>query len=165
MRIHRAFLAGLLLGTLVLTGCQTAAPARDHTPTVARFFLEAGDGGGLAVQLPQSGVLLMLNAKPVLTEGDIVAVELAQVDLGKCLMFQLTAAAARDFYRLSASNQGRRLVLQLNGSPVGARRIDGPVADGVVFVFVELPDASLPKVVDDLKKTTVEVQRKLKRKS
>ena len=33
------------------------------------------------------------------------------MELGKCLMFQLTPAAARDFYRLTGSHQGRRLVL------------------------------------------------------
>mgnify|MGYP001572775818 CR=1 FL=1 len=158
-------IAGLLLSTLVLGGCQTAEPARDYRPTWARFFLESGDGSGTEIVLPQSGVRLVVNAKPVLTEGDIVAVELAQVDLGRCLMFQLTPAAVRDFYRLSGSNQGRRLVLLLNDSPVGARRVDGPVTDGVVFVFVELPDADLPKLVDDLKKSTVAFQRALARKS
>ena len=37
--------------------------------------------------LPQSGVSLSVNSKPVITEGDIVNVELVQVDLGKCLLF------------------------------------------------------------------------------
>ncbi|MBI4622516.1 MAG: hypothetical protein HY736_04740 [Verrucomicrobia bacterium] len=158
-------LAGLLLSMVLLTGCQTAEPARDYRPTWARFFLESGDESGTEIVLPQSRVRLVVNAKPVLTEGDIVAVELAQVDLGRCLMFQLTPAAVRDFYRLSGSNQGRRLVLLLNDSPVGARRVDGPVTDGVVFVFVEIPDAELPKLVDDLKKSTAAFQRALARKS
>lgn len=157
--------AGLLLCVLVFSGCQTAEPLGQFTPTKARFFLESGDGQGTTIVLPRSGVRLVMNGKPVLTEGDIVAVELAQVDLGKCLAFKLTPAAARDLYRLSGSNQGRRLALLLNDVPVGARRVDGPITDGVLFVFVELPDDSLPKLVDDLKKTTVAIQRALAKKS
>jgi hypothetical protein len=165
MQPMRHRLAALLFGTILVAGCQTAEPVRDYKPTLARFFLESGDGRGMEIVLPQSGVRLVINAKPVLTEGDIVAVELAQVDLGKCLVFKLSTAAVRDFYRLSGSNQGRRLVLLLNDSPVGARRVDGPVTDGVVFVFVEIPDAALPKLVDDLKKSTAALQRELARKS
>ena len=157
--------AGLLLGALAFAGCQAAKPARDTTLTRARFFLEAADARGTEIVLPQSGVRLVMNMKPVLTEGDIVNVELAQVDLGQCLVFQLTPAAARDFYRLSASHQGRRLALVLNGSPVGARRVDGPIADGVLFVFVEVPDSTLPKLVEELKRSTAAVQRDLARKS
>ena len=115
--------------------------------------------------LPQSGVHLTVNPQPVVAEGDFTNVELVQVELGKCLMFQLSPSAARDFHRLSGSHQGRRLVLVINGEPLGARRIDGPVANGVVFVFIELPDEALPKLVENLKSTTVTLQREIARKS
>ena len=106
----------------------------------------------------------MIGPKPVLTEGDIVNVELMQVELGKCLMFQLTPAAARDLYRISGSNQGRRLVLFLNDVAVGARRMEGPLAEGRVFVFVEMADAALPDLVENIKKTSVALQRAAARK-
>ena len=88
-----------------------------------------------------------------------------QGDLGKCLMFQVTTAAARDLYRMSASSQGRRLVLAIDGVAVGARRIDGPIADGSMFVFAEIADSALPKLVEDLKQSSVVLQRAIKRKS
>jgi hypothetical protein len=93
-----------------------------------------------------------------------VNVELMQVELGKCLMFQLTPAAARDLYRVSGSNQGRRLVLFLNDVALGARRMEGPLAEGRVFVFVEVADTALPTLVENIKKTTAAVQRAMARK-
>jgi len=148
----------------LLGGCASTEKPKGYVPTVARFFLENGNNEGIPVKLPQSGVSLMLNSKPVITEGDIVNVDLVQVDLGKCLLFHLTPAGVRDFYRLSVSHQGRRLALQIDGIVVGARRIDGPITNGMIFVFVELPDAALPALVDKLRMTSTEIQREIKRK-
>ena len=150
--------------SFALSGCSSMSKPRDYKPTTARFFLEAGGPDGTPVTLPQSGVNLIANSKPVFTEGDIVNVEIVQVDLGKCLMFQLTPSALRDLYRLSGAHQGRRLVLQIDNIALGARRIDGPITNGVIFVFVELPDAELPALVDNLKKTSAALQKEISRK-
>lgn len=154
----------LLVGLLSLAGCRTAKPPLDYTPTLARFFLESSDSGAAAVILPQSGTHVPIAPKPSFTEGDIVNVELMQVELGKCLMFQLTPMAARDLYRLSGANQGRRLVLLMNNVAMGARRIDRPIADGAVLIFVEIEDAALPALVDNLKKTSSRLQREIARR-
>lgn len=156
----------LMLGALGgFTGCGTAPEKpKDYTPELARFFLESAARDATPVTLPQSGVRLGVQSSPVLTEGDIVNVEVMQVELGKCVMFQLTSSAARDLYRFSVTNQGRRLVLFLNGTPLGARRIDGPFAEGNVLIFVEVPDAELPKLVENLKKTTADLQKAIARK-
>ncbi len=154
----------VLLATLaLLAGCQAGRP-RDYVPTIARFYFESTDASSAAVELPRSGVRLSLAAAPAFSEGDIVNVELVQVELGRCLLFELTTAAARDLYRLSVANQGRRLVLTLNGAAFGARRIDGPIADGRAFVFVEMADESLPALVQSLKQTSAEIQRAAARK-
>lgn len=147
-------------------GCATLGRETGPTrPILARFFSETTDQPTTNVILPVSGVRLTVGDRPVFTEADIVGVELVQVELGKCLLFQFTPAAARDLYRFSASHQGSRLVLMLNSVPAGARRIDAPLADGALYMFVELPDAELPELVDNLKKTTIQVQRALARKS
>jgi hypothetical protein len=155
--------AALLLWLSWGCGCQSAAP-RDFTPLSARFFLEAANADGMPVMLPQSGVRLSVNSKPVITEGDIVNVELVQVDLGKCLLVQLTPSATRDFYRMSVTHQGRRLVIMVDGKALGARRLDGPITNGVIYVFVEVPEVELPRLVDNLKKSSVAMQRELARK-
>lgn len=163
--IRRCAAVALLLGAMLVAGCTSASAPKDYTPTWARFFLEAaGDTVGTPTVLPRSGVNVAVNSKPVMTEGDIVNVELVQVELGKCLMFQLTPSAARDFYRLSGSHQGRRLVLVVNDVTLGARRLDGPIADGVIYIFVETPEEELPGLVRNLKKSSVAMQQELRRK-
>jgi hypothetical protein len=156
---------GAAAAALIFAGCHSLGePARDYTPTLARFFLETNEPNAAGVELPISGVRVAIGAMPVFTEGDIADVDLMQVELGRCLMFQLTPSAARDLYRLTGASQGRRLVLMLNQVPVGARRIDAPLADGRVFIFVEVSDAALPVLVTNLKKTTAELQRAIARK-
>jgi len=155
--VSRSLLA-VVVG-VTLAGCGSTAKKRDFTPVAVRFHLEAAGLDGTPVQLPRSGVGVIVNPKPVLTEGDVVNVELVRVDLGQCLLFQLTPSAARDFYRLTGSHQGRRLVVVLEGVALGARRIDGVIANGGIFMFVELPDEALPGWVEKLKSSSAGLQR------
>jgi hypothetical protein len=151
-------LAGAAFGG---AGCGTSKKPLDYTPQAARFYLESASGDGTPLRLPQSGVNLAVNSKPVITEGDIANVDLVQVDLGKCLYFQLTPTASRDFYRMSVTHQGRRLVLVIDGVALGARRIDGAITNGVVYIFAEVPDEALPKLVENLKKSAAALQKEL----
>ncbi len=155
-------LAGLSLGLASCHGPnRSAAP---FEPLVARFFIETrGAEGGRRVTLPQSEIVISIDPKPVVMEFDITDAEVAEVPLGRCLLFRLTTAAARDLYRLTGTAQGSRLVLALNDHVFGARKIDRPMDDGVILVFVEMPDGELPGVVDRLKRTSEEVRRKLAR--
>src|SRR5262245_51484294 len=104
MRAVAVLLLGIALG-LSVSGCRTtaAASATAGLP-LPRFFMEAApSSAGFILTLPKSGVQLAVNPQPVLTEGDIVDVALAQVELGPCLAFQVTPAAARDLYRLTGT--------------------------------------------------------------
>lgn len=147
---------------LVLSGCSsTSVPPPPHfRPLAARFFLEARTGdSGLAVVLPQSRVTLTLVPKPILMEFDVTDAEIAEVPLGRCLLFRLTPAAARDLYRQSGAALGRRLVLTLNDEVVGARRIDQALGEGPLVLFIEKPDQDLPELVERLKGTSRQIQR------
>src|SRR3954468_12807307 len=98
-----------LLVALAVSGCKTVAPSPLDEPLVARFFLEARPGTpAVTVQLPVSRTLVNINPKPVLSEYDIANVEFAKVELGWCLYFQFTQAAARDLYRVTSANPGAR---------------------------------------------------------
>lgn len=155
MALRMLLLLGVACG---LAGCQTK-PKKDFVPVIARFVLEANSGRTSELVLPVSGVKIQVMPKPVFSEFDLVNVEEAQVELGRCLLFQLSPAAGRDLYRLSAANQGRRLVLLLDGRAVGARVIERPLEGGEIFTFVEIPDAELPVLVERLKRTTQELRR------
>ncbi|MFM8620130.1 MAG: hypothetical protein ACKOE8_15545, partial [Opitutaceae bacterium] len=72
----------------------------------------------------------------------------------------VTPAAGPDRSRLSGDHQRRRLALQLDGAFIGARRIDGPISDGRVFIFLELTDEALPGVVAELRKTAAAIRKK-----
>ena len=154
-------LIALIFGLLLLSGCQTKPPSAMDQPMVARFFMEVRPGTpGMAVQLPISRVVMNVNPKPVLVEYDIANVDFAKVDLGWCLYFEFTPAAARDLYRLSASNLGGRLVLMLNDAPAGARRLDQPIADGKLLIFVEVANEELPPIAERLKRTSAAIAKK-----
>lgn len=151
----------LLPVLLLLNGCQTAEPSPLDQTLIARFFMEVRPGtAGVTVQLPVSKVVLNINPKPVLVEYDIVNVEFAKVDLGWCLYFEFSPAAARDFYRLSAANLGGRLLLSLNDNPIGVRRLDQPIADGGLFIFLEVPNEDLPPIAERLKRTSAAIAKK-----
>lgn len=149
----------LVLGGLAAPGCRsTAETPPAYAPLVARFFLEARPSEvAVPVTLPRSGVVVGISPKPVLVEYDLVNAEVVQVELGRCLMVQLTPAAARDLYRLSVSAVGRRLVLALNDEPLGARRIEGALSDGMVLIFLEVPDERLPEIVERLRRTSADL--------
>ena len=164
MSVSLFITAMMALTALSFSGCQSKAPT-DFSPTHARLFLESTDARGPTKTLPKSGVVISIGTKAMITEVDIVNAEVAQVDLGRCLMLQLTPAATRDLYRLTGSNQGKRLVLTLNDVPVGARKIDAPFTDGTLFIFVEMTDAQLESLVRDLKRTSFEIQKDIQRKS
>jgi len=145
----------ILGGFLVLTGCQSGPAEPKVQPLIARFFLEAHPGEPAAMlQLPVSKLKLNVNPKPVLTEYDIAGVQVAKVDLGWCLLFHLTPAATKDFYRLSTGAQGLRLVVTLNGTPAGARRLDQVVGDGGLLMFLEVLDSDLPVLADRVRRTS-----------
>lgn len=155
------------LALCALTGCQSSSTLTPSVqkpagiaPLAARFYLETRPGETAAmVQLPQSGVRLGVDPKPVFSEYDLADAEVARVELGLCLMIRLTPPAARDLYRLSVPAQGRRLVLSLNGEFLGVHRIEHAMADGAVPVFLEVSDGQLPIIVARLKFTSAEIAR------
>jgi hypothetical protein len=160
----RSFFSLILFASLFAsTGCNSSKKKNFDT-TVARFFMEASEGDAFAsVTLPVSGVRIAINNRPVVTEYDFTGVQLAESDLGKFLIFSLTRDAALDIYRTTVSNQGKRLVLFINGKPVGARMIDQPFNTGAIAVFAAIPDDLLPKLVKNLHETSVDIQEKIEK--
>lgn len=160
--LHRCGIVLLGLVLCALSGCTTAPPPKSAglAPLTARFYLETNPGEtAVTVQLPQSGVSLGVSPKPVFSEFDITNAEVVRVELGLCVLVQLTPAAKRDLYRLSVPAQGRRLVLSLNDVFLGVHRIAHAMADGAVPIFLEVPDEQLPGIVARIKSTSAEIAR------
>ncbi len=150
-----------LAAIFTATGCNTHSK-KNYVPEVVRFFLEAAPNDGFAsATLPVSGVQIAINNKPVILEVDIVSVQLAKSDMGQFLFFQLTPEASRDLYRMTGNNQGHRLVLAINGKPVGARLIDRPFSTGSIATFAEIPDEMLPELVKNINATCADLQKEI----
>lgn len=147
------------------SGCRTGKAKPDYSPISARFFMEARKGEqGLPISLPISGVSLEVDPRPVLLEFDITGVQLVRGEFGPGLMFVLTAQAARDLYRISASSQGRRLVLSLNGTPVSATPFSGPLGSGAIVVYPEVAADRMGELARNLDLTSIDVQTQAAKK-
>ena len=164
LNIFLLFPAFLLV--LIHAGCGTASSSAklDFDPAVCQFFLEEVDGdANTAPMLPMSHIRLPLGTDPVILESDIVNAELGQTGSGAhFLQFQLRSDAARALYRITVTNNGKRLGLKINGLLVGAMKIDAPFTTGTISMFVELDDASLPKLVESIQKSSDAIQKRLK---
>lgn len=159
-RMRVSTLALLISVCLALVSCNTTKVGFDYETAVARFVLETSDSGSV-VTLPVSGVRIRVSSRAVLTEFDITNVSLAEQELGQCLQFTLTHQASRILYQESATNQGARMVMIVNGEPIGVQRIERPISDGILHMFVEIPDSDLPELARNLKGTSIEIQSKI----
>ncbi len=158
------FVLGLVTMFFV-TGCNSLSKKHDYETTAARFFIEANEGDAFAsAVLPISGVRVAVSSKPFITELDIVHVDLATSDMGHYLVFQLTASASRDLYRFTGDNQGKRVIVAINGVALGARQIDRPFNGGYIAIFVEIPEDQLPALIKNLNATSADIQKEIAKK-
>ena len=156
------FSALLLLSLWACTACK-----RDHSEAdkllVPRLMIESrsiqyGSMHTVPLRLPVSGSEIMVEKVPVVNEFDIRNVEMVKVDMGLALLIELSELGARELYRRSVTHNGSRVVLVVNGNPLGARRLDGPIQNGQLFTFVEVNDAAVGPLVLELKSSIAELQ-------
>lgn len=150
---------------LLLTGCTTtkqAIPA--HT---ARFYIESHPHlppkWSQTITLPISGIDHSIYPEPVISEKDIEQVDLAKVDLGQCLSFQLTPSGTQTLYQLSAEHPGECLFLLIDNKPVGFRLIDTPIVNGHIMIFTEALEKNLPMLLNHIRlATSTPISKKIK---
>ena len=152
------------LSILLLTGGCLASSKKVENMQVPRLMIEARgmDYSGSAattLNLPVSGSAIQVESQPIVSEFDIINVEMVKVDLGLALMLQLSDTGRRELYRRSVTNKGNRVVLTSNDEAIGARVLDGPITDGKFYTFVEIDDAELGQFVLDLKASITKLQK------
>lgn len=145
---------------IFLSACNTTGVGFDYETKVARFVVETEQQGAV-ISMPVSGARIRVNPRAVLSEYDIVNVAVADLELGPCLQFTLTRQASMALYRTSVNNLGKLLVLLVNGKPLGLRRMERPISNGIIHMFVEVPDADLPDLAKDLRGTSIEIKNKM----
>lgn len=160
-----SFLSICFTLSLLLAGCGSTPSKKDYPVTVPRFLIEAdSEEVGINVRLPLSGSVVRVSPKSMVTEYDVTNVQVVQSDLGAALMFQLTPDATRDLYRISATNQGKRIVTTLNGEALAASRMDRPLAEGVIVAYLEVPATELPELATNITRTCADLQKELAKK-
>jgi hypothetical protein len=156
----------LILGLLgLLAGCQaTKAPATGAVGGAARFYLESlSDESGTVVQLPGSDVTLTVLRRPVLTEYDIIAVEVIADDKGAVLRFRFTAEAGLALQRMSVARQSRRLVLLVDGDARGVVGLVAEISDAELVVPVPGETAQLQALVARIQRHSEALPREARR--
>ncbi|MEO0510090.1 MAG: hypothetical protein AAF065_09555 [Verrucomicrobiota bacterium] len=144
-----------ILALVLLSGCRKDDVDLDNLK-VPRLMIESrgvnyGNLSGDIVGLPVSGTRITLQKEPLVNEFDIMNVELVKVEMGLALLIQMNDKGSRALYRGTVTNMGGRIVLTVNGNPIGARRIDGAIQDGNLYTFVEIDDDEIGQLVLDLK--------------
>lgn len=149
-----------LVFCLLGAACLSSSKKDDGPVVVVRFMLEAvgGDAAG-AVRLPRSGTMISIAPKSQFTEYDILKCDVVDNELGKSLIFQLTPQASRDLYRLTVTNQGKRLITVINGEALGARRIERPWNDGYIVTYVEIPEEDMAALAKDITRTSTAARK------
>lgn len=149
----------------LLAGCQsTQAPAPGAAGGVARFYLESlSDESGTVVQLAGSDMTLTVLRRPVLTEYDIVAVDVISDETGAALRFRFTPEAAVDLQRMSVARISRRLVLLVNGDARGIVRLVGEIPNGELVVPVAGEAAQLQELAARIQRHSEALSREARR--
>ena len=157
--------AAAVLAASLLSGCKSTEGPKNYDIAVARFVFESGDANGYAsvAELPVSRVRIPLSSGAALSEFDIEGVQVAEVELGRCLVFAFSPAASRALMRESSLNLGKRLVLLINGQPIGVRKVEQPISDGRIFMFLETKDGELEKIANDIVGTSLNARKRIKK--
>ncbi len=164
---HLPWLSALLIWT-ILSGCNTTAfsssDSKDYRPMLVQFNLESRDDSEeLAQPLPISHIRVPMNPKAVLLAQDILGAMAVPTEHGTWLTFRLTSAATRDFYTTSMKNKSLRLVLSVNGVPIGVTTITTGNNTGRINIYPELKDDNdVAELVKDINATCADIQRRLK---
>lgn len=146
----------LLILPLFLIGCNHCKTCQD--PTIASFHLEAdsflNEGSVESVQLPISGISSNIAREAVFNQNDIESVEIAQLDLGKCLKFNFKPEAKEKLTALAETPDKETLYLLVNKKPMGFRTLEGPLEDDSLCMFVETPEKNLVSLANTLNSST-----------
>ncbi len=156
----------LSLSTLLFSGCM-----EDEVKTLVTFHI--GSGANILpqsiardiVELPGSGHRLMCNNHPFLYGGDLERVDVARVDMPDVISidgfyFRCSIDGTRKLLAASAANLNNFIVLKINDVPMGLRKIDTIIHDGMLFVIADVPPKTeLQKIADDINESILTINK------
>jgi hypothetical protein len=139
------------LVALALASCQSQSekPPKDFVDV--QFNLESLQGvPGASPEFPLSKQHIAYDDDPSLIGREIGGMKIQATEMGSRTVFSLTEDGRRDLYRLSTTHQGQRLVVTINGKPLGVTTMAGPISDGKLSFYLELSDVDLPELAKSI---------------
>ena len=127
-------------------GCREAVPVAYKV----RMHLE---GSEEHTQMPISKIAFDIQKQPLIWEGDIAEISLAEVELGRCLCFKLNEKGTV----LIEDNLDKRLILVINDQALGFVTLTKNMTSDEIYMFVEMREEKLPAFIADLNKSLTTV--------
>lgn len=152
----RKFLGALLLASIFLAGVAGSDPPKSTFRVHVQTVVQGAPGTQvLAVTLINPTKQIMVRAQPELSERDIMSVESAPADSGVALKLTLSEHGRFVLSTLTTENQGKVLVVFLNGRVVYAPIIDRIIGDG----FLIIPRGVAPEEVTPLEEAAKKARK------
>ncbi len=140
-----------ICSVLLCAGFLCSCSSDKKRPHTAEFYLEKEYPTAESIHYDAAELLQASGNRPVVMDKEIDDVDLVRVDAGICLLFHLSPSSTMRLAHTTANNLGKRLVLVIDGKPVGIRMIDEIIQNGQLFTFTELSSQEMGKTVVQLK--------------
>ena len=126
----------------------TSVACREKVPIAYKIRMHL-EGSAEHTQLPISKIAFDIEKQPLIWEGDIEAVSMAQVELGRCICFKLNENATK----LIQSHLEKRLILVVNDQALGFINLTPNMTGEEIYMFIEMREEKLPAFIEDLNKS------------
>ena len=160
--------------TFALSGCFTEelkTLVTFHTGTSVMGLPETN--ARELVEMPSSGTRVMCGTDIFMYSGDLERVDVAQVKVDGIeiygFYFRCSMAGSKKLFSMTGSNLNNYIVMKINGKPMGLRKVDTVIADGLLFVIADVPEVkgvsemeNLQKIADEINES-IQVSDKIKK--
>lgn len=151
----------VLLGGLVLLTLQPAQAGHSAPKVFLRIYVQTSGEGLPATQatqiaLPPNGETILIRSMPEVTERELVAVE---PDASGAVHLHFNHEGQINLDAVTAQNQGRIMVVMLNGTIIYAPVIDEQLSNGELVLPHSLPPQVVQLLQDIAKKNVAEHAR------
>lgn len=127
---------------LLLGACRTISRAPAFASDAVQLFAETAQRPGREWRLPQSGVTVITETRPVVDAASVTGVRVVSLDLGPALVIDLSRSGSTALAARLGASSGR-LVLVAKGRALGIARVDGHEPFSQISLFVEMSAADL----------------------
>ncbi len=153
---RRWALAALAAAGLATAGC--ASHSATLPPHLITFHIQSTDAnGGTELTMPRNGLKYRYIPQTDLTIVDLQKVMLERVQLGLAMAFFFDPGGQRKLEAMTTKYQGRLLFVFDNNDPVGAVKIQDRISNGILPVWMDMPDDKLNDYAVDINESIAKI--------